>query len=175
MDASGNSVAPFAIDQGVVKIINARIAGANIDNLVVGTSNITPGSVTKTEYWAQTGSASSFTTDVVFNHGLAVDQANRFLLELNIQWTLSVGGSTGVLNVPLVLEDVTTGSAVPLISKSITVYGPATDKPYTSYGPDFTLLTIPADRATTTIRYRGGSAGPASFSNCKIVGKVNKV
>lgn len=65
MDASGNGVAPFAIDQGIVKILNARIQGALIDDLVVKTSNIEPGAVTR--FFTASGGANIAMT---VNHGL---------------------------------------------------------------------------------------------------------
>ena len=60
----------FAIEGGVVKIINALIDMAQINNLIVGTSNINPGAITNIEYAESGGGPNTIDLYVTANHGL---------------------------------------------------------------------------------------------------------
>ncbi len=152
VDASGNGIAPFAIENGQVKIVNARIQGANIDDLVVGTSNIIPGAVNVVAASSPGTGAGTTIVDLTLNHGLAADQA--FWVKIDAK-----GVFAATANAPysgsLQIIDLSSGSEVLLTTLPAQV-GQVNDGIRTLVSPYAwsTTRRIPADRAVSVYRVR---------------------
>jgi len=130
----------FAIENGQVKIVNAKISQAQIDNLVVGTSNIAPGAVSD----VVSGSASG-TGQVQFtvNHGLGSPKIVVFF---------SVSGSgNNVLTGSAQFDamSVTDGVGIGVVSLSNNAQAPSGQMSASNFG----FFIPPADRASTVFRF----------------------
>lgn len=150
MDASGNGVAPFAIDQGIVKILNARIQGALIDDLVVKTSNIEPGAVTA--FYTADGGSSGSTSWSYFNltvpHGLG---SPKVKLEWKLKYSAFAGSAANGL------------WEVQCVTDSNAVLDSGSHKDPFNQIASTTLYIPPADRAETVFRI-GTIVGGNSYS-----------
>lgn len=135
----------FAIENGQVKIVNAKISQAQIDNLVVGTSNIAPGAISIVQS-AENGNPLTIT----LNHGIA-PSGEQFKVRIDYDFNRQVNGSTTEQSTVYV-DDTTTGTATRVKTTSITSYGPGVGN-RNAVGPQFTVYTIPNDgRTSTTLR-----------------------
>ncbi|MGV1870882.1 phage tail protein [Agrobacterium rosae] len=126
-----NTYSVFAIEGGQVKIVNAKISQAQIDNLVVGTINIAPGAITS--YFVQTGAnhgAGGNSFNLTVNHGLGSPM-------VKLEWKANYNGASGTSGSSLVRNS-TDSSTV----ESVTLVNEAT---YFSS----TVFTPPADRFST--------------------------
>lgn len=136
-----NTYSVFAIEGGQVKIVNAKISQAQIDNLQVGTSNILPGAVSGITQ----GSASGGTSQVQFTveHGLGSPNIVLFF-NLNGSGNNAVTGSCQY-NAISVTDNVIIGN----VSLSNNAQAPMGQMSTSSFG----FFTPPADRETTVFRF----------------------
>ncbi|UHS60621.1 phage tail protein [Agrobacterium vaccinii] len=124
-----NSFALFAIVNGVVKMLNAQISQAQIDNLVVGTSNIEPGAVTR--FFSASGGAN---ITIAVNHGLGSPT-----VKIEYKANITIVGEFG--SVAATLSNVTDGGNIEVAGGS---------SPQIIFSS--VLFTPPPDRASTTFR-----------------------
>lgn len=135
----------FAIENGQVKIVNAKISQAQIDNLIVGTSNIAPGAISIVQS-AENGNPLT----IILNHGIA-PSGEQFKVRIDYDFNRQVNGSITEQSTVYV-DDITTGTAIRVKTTSITSYGPGVGN-RNAVGPQFTVYTIPNDgRTSTTLR-----------------------
>lgn len=144
-----NTFALFAIVDGVVKMLNAQISQAQIDNLVVGTSNILPGAITKVASKTAFDSGRSMTIEI--NHGVPGDNETDYLIRVDIGYGFygtggTFSGITGVYDVSESSAENDTTSILYLysVSTAVTVQG----NPYNGHR----LIKVPRDRAKTIIK-----------------------
>ncbi|UHS61059.1 DUF1983 domain-containing protein [Agrobacterium vaccinii] len=136
-----NTYSVFAIEGGQVKIVNAKISQAQIDNLVVGTSNIEPGAVSR--YFTASGETSF---NLVVNHGLGSPI-------VKVEWKVFLSSVSEFGAFGAELRSVTDST----ILESITVHSPQIL--FSSV-----LFTPPADRESTTFSLVSNGAGVSVLS-----------
>lgn len=159
----------FAVDDGIVKIINAQIAQAQIENLLVGTSNIVPGAISVVQS-AENGNPLTIT----LNHGVA-PSGDQFKVRIDYDFRRQVNGSITETNIVYV-DDITTGSPIRIKTTSILSRGPNSGFPVDAVGPQFTVYTIPNDgRTSTTLRLTAPpNNSNGSTSNTILLGMIFK-
>jgi len=135
-----NTYSVFAIEDGQVKIVNAKISQAQIDNLVIGTSNIVPGAISTINQ----GSADRNNSVIIdVNHGLGSPNIVVF-------FSLSCGGSNNTTGQMIWrAESNTDGIGLGDVSVSNNAGAPITSTSVSSFG----FFTPPADRTTTRFRF----------------------
>ncbi len=150
MTDGNNTYSVFAIEGGVVKIVNAKISQANIDNLVVGTSNIEPGAVTA--FYNVDGGSSGSTSWSYFNltvpHGLG---SPKVKLEWKLKYSAFAGSAASGL------------WEVQCVTDSNAVLDSGSHKDPFNQTTSTTLYIPPADRAETVFRI-GTIVGGNSYS-----------
>lgn len=159
-----NTFALFAIVDGVVKMLNAQISQAQIDNLVVNTSNIVPGAITSaaTAFIGGFGAGSGQNTQtatMTVTHGLGAPPV--------ILW--------GEAN----FEDNVGGTPRPFTYTIYSVDDNVTLRNTSGSGSRFIATTLihspPADRTQTTYRITVSTASFGSFpTGATLVGLATK-
>lgn len=139
-----NTYSVFAIENGVVKIVNAKISQAQIDNLIIGTSNIVPGAVSSIT--TRDGPAGSFTPaqgiTMTVEHGL--DAPNMILF-----FTFSgAGNNVNTGSATYVIESVTDSQSLGAASMSNNASAPSGQMTATG----FAFFNPPATRTSTVFR-----------------------
>lgn len=168
-----NAFALLAIEDGIVKIVNAMIEQAQIENLFVKGEQIEPGAVSEVEFWEQSGSG-SFSIDLTFEHALALDPTRPMVIKIDWNWLYRASGSTTASGTMLI-EDVTNGGAFTIFNGAVSASGPqSSGGSNSSAGPNFALRTVPPTQTNTVIRFTTNQGG-ATFSQCKILGMLLKV
>ncbi|MBN7804918.1 DUF1983 domain-containing protein [Agrobacterium rosae] len=147
-----NTYSVFAIEGGQVKIVNAKISQAQIDNLLVGTSNILPGAVSDIKQGSAAGVNS---TTLTIDHGLGSPGLILFTT-LRGQTNSATAGSA-----LFQLESVTDAQQL----DSVSIYHNGTVNGYPLVSSSFIYFTPPADRATTVFRFFNGATGGISTSS----------
>ncbi len=165
MDASGNGVAPFAIDQGVVKMVNARIAGANIDNLFVGSSNIEPGAMSVAKSVNIPNRSGAGTYDFVVAHGLNLANTHHES-RFEFKGSASIGGSV-YASFGITATDLATGTVV--FQYFDEVGGPQSGSARSPSFNLFSYFSIPTgDRTSTTLRVTFTGDSRISYANMQV-------
>ncbi len=166
--SDGTVSAPvFAVIDGEVYIVNAKISQAQIDNLQVGTSNIIPGAITNIEV-ATGGSSLTITID----HGVA-ENDEVFVCRYDFDWLLQASGSQVVAGGYL-LADNTTSSPVQIRLGNISASGPSSGLYRESFGPKFGIYYIPNDGRSSTVLNLTFGVGGGSLSGTTLLGSVFK-
>lgn len=147
-----NTYSVFAIEGGQVKIVNAKISQAQIDNLLVGTSNILPGAVSDIKQGSAAGVNS---TTLTIDHGLG--SPGLILFTTLRGQTNSAGAGSALFQ----LESVTDAQQL----DSVSIYHNGTVNGYPLVSSSFIYFTPPADRATTVFRFFNGATGGISTSS----------
>lgn len=163
--AAGTSATPvFAVINNEVYMVNAKIQQAQIDNLLVGTTNLAPSAVTEVEYFEQNNGNPIL---LQFEHSASPDERN-IIIRVDIDYTYSVGGSSQAFGTVYV-EDITSGTAVIVSQYAVSASGPSTASVFVSRGPKFTARIVPLTQQNTLIRVRfvGGSG---TFSEVRAMG-----
>ncbi len=157
----------FAVDDGIVKIINASIAQAQIENLLVGSSNIAPGAVSVVQ-----SVENVLPAQITLSHGIA-ESGQTFKARLDYNYLLQPSGS-GSVSGAMILEDITTGSPISLKVSNVSAAG-ANPGPYReSSGPQFTVYSIPNDGRTETIIRLRTTVASGVLSNIGLIGLIFK-
>lgn len=166
--SDGTIAAPvFAVIDGEVYIVNAKITQAQIENLQVGTSNIVPGAISVVR--VATGGS---TLSITLNHGASVND-EVFALRYDYDYFWQFGGSqfgTGTV----VLQDVTTATPVTIRSHGIRASGPLSGQYLDGVGPKFGVYNIPNDGRTATVLRLTISIGGGDLSGTVLLGSIFK-
>ncbi len=153
----------FAIEGGVVKIINALIDMAQINNLIVGTSNIDPGAITAAASNVLPGNGS---VDITLTHGLGSPR-----VQVDVVGKVFSGTSTDQQYVTFTLRNVTDNVDIEtflVFSKTTPPAGAARLLGSTTY-----LFNPPSNRTQTTFRLTATPQG-ATPVNSTIVAQAFK-
>lgn len=147
----------FAVIGEQVYIVNARIQQAQIDNLLVGTSNIAPSAVTAfAENRVGSVGGGISTPTLTVNHGTG---SPTIKLEFKALFQLA----TGATGSSVIIGNVTDGNVL----ENGAIFGS---------GPFFTslLFTPPAGRSSTTFQMTINISGNSSASNVYLLATVFK-
>ncbi|MCM2432105.1 phage tail tip fiber protein [Agrobacterium rosae] len=139
-----NTYSVFSVENGQVKIVNAKISQAQIDNLLVGTSNILPGAITVIEASSGTGSAS-----VTVNHGLGSPK-------LLVQFSGSIGTTNNSPGSPTiwVVRNATDNQELERLS----LLNPGTINNQRMSSSGFAVFIPPSNRESTAFTMDAGSS-----------------
>lgn len=153
----------FTTDGGIVKIINAIIEQAQIENLLVGTSNIVPGAISTVD---QNSSSGSSPVTITVNHGFGSPNIVVF-------FSLSCNGSNNTTGTLIwSAESNTDNVGLGTVSVSNNAQAPITSTSVSSFG----FFSPPADRETTTFRFYqvSNTAIPTSSISTKMLTMTQK-
>lgn len=157
----------FAIEGGVVKIINALIDQAQINNLMVGTSNILPGAIS----WAQSysfgntpegGASTTSNYDIEVPHGLGSPK-----VKVEVQGLARTDVDGGVRSATLNIISLNDNALLRSVTKSQTGVWSAPISWAAPHQP-------PAGRASTVYRIQTVCASWTSFLNLDAYASVLK-
>ena len=129
----------FAIEGGVVKIINALIDQAQINNLLVGTSNISPGAVSRVDQAAMGGVG---TFQLTCYHGTGAP-----IVRLDVGGKARTGGTINS-RTQIVLSNATDGG--PALSNFVIAGSTEDSSGFFYVGSDVVLFSPPSLRSQTT-------------------------
>ncbi|WP_284777062.1 hypothetical protein [Agrobacterium sp. lyk4-40-TYG-31] len=152
-----NAFALLAIEDGIVKIVNAMIEQAQIENLFVKGEQIEPGAVNRVRYTVTSANNAPGYLEVNLNvdHGLRTDALIPIMLRLEYFATgyLNTASSTFIRQHEI--YDVTGGGSTQIyLSRNGTFVGNA-DQDYSYHR----LYPIPTNRPSTALRLRLPSEG----------------
>ncbi len=158
-----NTYAILAIENGQVKIVNAKISQAQIDNLMIGDEQLTPGSIVRirtastTSNNAPTWAELSLTVD----HGVRSNPNNPILIRVEYSATGKNNSAQQIVVGPQLIDDITGGGTTNIYtSNPNTAVGGDAFRDYTA----FRTFAVPVDRASTTLRLRLPSNGQVNYT-----------
>ncbi len=158
-----NTYAVLAIENGQVKIVNAKISQAQIDNLMIGDEQLTPGSIVRirtastTSNNAPTWAELSLTVD----HGVRSNPNNPILIRVEYSATGKNNNAQQIVVGPHLIDDITGGGTTNIYtSNPNTAVGGDAFRDYTA----FRTFAVPVDRASTTLRLRLPSNGQVNYT-----------
>ncbi len=165
MNSDGTGIAPFAIENGVVKMVNARIAGANIDDLFVNGNQIEPAAAGFIKS-LKIASTSGGNYDFVVKHGLST-VGTHHELRFEIKLTLARGGTGSTQNISWQVYDLSQGPTVAgSVFYGIYSIGAGQSIPITT----FAYRSLPESQSATqtTFRLEVGSSPNISWSDIQL-------
>ncbi|MCI9865804.1 DUF1983 domain-containing protein [Rhizobium skierniewicense] len=156
-----NTYSVFAIEGGVVKIVNAKISMADIENLFVRGDQMEPGAMSIAKNQQIPAGGAGRTVDVTVNHGVNLADAHHES-RIEIRGSATVGGSTST-SVVVTIDDLDTGQRI--LSTGGGVRGPShpSGQQNASWGV-FEYYSIPTGPRTSTTYRISFIGGPVSFS-----------
>lgn len=168
-----NAFALLAIEDGIVKIVNAVIEQAQIENLFVKGEQIEPGAVTQVRYWEQAQNG-AFAADLQFTHPPPLDPQNPPVIKIDYNYRYSVGGSTTASGL-FYVDDITSGSPVRVFTQSSAASGPQSANGNSfGFGPNFQFYEVPPGQSNTLLRI-GASPGSGAFTLGRMLAMMLKV
>jgi hypothetical protein len=148
-----NSYAVFAIENGVVKIVNAKITQAQIENLFIGDEQIVPGSMIRirSASTAINNAPGYAELSLTVDHGVRANPNNPILIRVEYSATGKANQSQAVLVGPHLIDDITGGGSTNIYtSNANTAVAGDAFRDYTA----FRTFAVPTNRASTVLRLR---------------------
>jgi len=143
-----NSYSVLAIENGQVKIVNAKISQAQINDLFIGETQIIPGATTLVVNQIVNSDASG-SFDLFINHGLSLENA-RHEARIDLVYEAYTNGSR-TDEFTIQVRDLTADQGI--FSRSGLCRGPNSPQgKLNAYDTPWYIYRIPANRQSTTIR-----------------------
>ncbi|MBB3944711.1 hypothetical protein GGQ73_000636 [Rhizobium skierniewicense] len=146
------SIAVFAIENGIVKIPNLQVSQAQIISLFIGDEQIVPGSVIRIRSASTSSNNAPGYAEIslTVDHGVRANPSNPILIRVEYTATGKANQAQTVLVGPHLIDDVTGGGSTNIYtSNANTAVAGDAFRDYTA----FRTFTVP-NRASTVLRLR---------------------